>query len=181
MKKTVEVPEGVSARMEGNELAVSGPKGELRRSFRNARVKLRIEGNTIEVESDIERRKVNSLVGTWAAHIRNMIAGVQSGWSVTLKVVYSHFPVKIGVEGDRFVVQNFMGEKKARSAGIPEGVSVKADKDTVTVSGADKELVGQAAANIELCTKVRGYDKRVFSDGIYILGKPVQGAPEGGK
>ena len=54
---------------------------------------------------------------------------------------------------------------------LPKGVEVVIDKAEITVSSVDKELAGQAAANFEIVTKIRGRDKRVFQDGIYIINK----------
>ena len=64
---------------------------------------------------------------------------------------------------------NFLGERFPRTARIMPNVKVQAKGDQVLVSGIDKELVGQTAVNIELATKIRGYDPRVFQDGIYIV------------
>ena len=53
----------------------------------------------------------------------------------------------------------------------PKGVDIKIDKAEISVSSVDKELAGQAAANFEILTKIRGRDKRIFQDGIYIINK----------
>ena len=63
-------------------------------------------------------------------------------------------------------------------AKLPAGVTAEAKKDEIVITGLDKELVGQACGNIENVTRVTGRDKRVFQDGIYILGKPQ---PQEGK
>ena len=84
-----------------------------------------------------------------------------------------HFPVKMSLSDNTFVISNFLGEKSPRHAKILGDVKVSIDgKDnTVTVSGIDKEEVGQTAANIEQATKIKGYDPKVFQDGIYIVNK----------
>ena len=88
-----------------------------------------------------------------------------------MKTVYSHFPIKTSVEGNLFVIQNFLGERSARHAIILEGVTVVAKGDDVTVTGIDKEKVGQTVANIERATKVTRRDIRVFQDGVYRTSK----------
>jgi len=172
MEKTVTVPEGISVSREDNFLVVKGPKGELKKGFRHPRINLKIEGNTVNIKSDIDRKKINAVVGTWAAHLRNMAAGVKGGWESKLKVVYSHFPVKVNVEGDTVLIQNFGGERKPRTSKIVGDTKVEIKKDEIIVSGTDKEAVGQTSSNLELITKVKAKDKRVFQDGIYITSKP---------
>jgi large subunit ribosomal protein L6 len=86
-----------------------------------------------------------------------------------MKTVFSHFPIKNIVEGNHLVIQNFLGERAPRKADILPDVKVEVKAETITVSGVDKERVGQTAANIERATKVTNRDIRVFQDGIYII------------
>lgn len=171
MEKTVQVPEGVEVGYRDKTIAVRGPKGELTRVFSNPNIKIAIKGMEVKISSESERRKEKALVGTWTAHIRNMITGVTKGWEVRLKIVYSHFPMKFAVDGNRISIQNFLGSKNSKSIDIPEGIKVKNDKDTITVSGIDKEGVGQFSGYLETITRISGYDRRVFQDGIYITQK----------
>ena len=67
------------------------------------------------------------------------------------------------------MIQNFLGERYARKADILETVKVEVKAEIITVTGIDKEKVGQTAANIERATKVKNRDIRVFQDGIYIV------------
>ena len=171
LEKTVNIPEGVNASIEGDRLVISGPKGQLERIFKHHNVKMEVRDNKINVFSKEERRKPKALVGTWAALATNMIKGVQHEWEARLKSVYSHFPMKLLTEGDRFIIQNFLGEKAPRTAKIVEGTKVKIEKDQVIITGIDREKVGQTAANIEIAAKVTGYDRRIFQDGCYITQK----------
>ena len=171
-EKTVDIPEGVNASKQGNNLVVTGPKGQLEREFKHHIVKLEIKDNKINVSSKDDRRKLKALVGTWAALAKNIVTGVDKEWEVRLKSVYSHFPMKLAVEGNKFVIQNFLGEKAPRSAKIVEGTNVKVDKDYIIITGIDREKVGQTGANIEIAAKVVGYDRRIFQDGCYLVQKP---------
>lgn len=168
----VEIPENVNVEISGYTVKVSGPKGELTKDFSHARgIMLRKENNRVFVEAYFANRRIKALVGTIAAHIRNMIHGVTRGYRYKLKIIYSHFPISVVVdESERIVrIKNFLGEKADRIARIVGGdVKVKVEGEDVIVEGIDIEHVGQTAANIELATKVRGKDRRVFSDGIYI-------------
>ena len=181
MEKVVEIPEGVTVRVEGRKITVSGPKGELSRNIRGSPVKIEVSGDKATVASESDRRKIKSHAGTWAAHIRNMIIGVTQGWEARLRILYSHFPMKFTVEGDTVKIGNFLGERQDRITKVKGDVKVEVNKDLVTVTGNDREEVGQAAAVIEQSAKVRGFDKRVFQDGVHLIQKtaPME-APEGG-
>ncbi len=174
----VRIPQGVEVAIDGLKVTIKGPKGELTRDFSHARgILLRLdedeEGKKIVVETYFADRKRKALVGTIAAHIENMVIGVTKGFRYKLKIIYSHFPVSVKVEGDKVIIENFLGEKAPRIAKIVGNVKVLAKKDEVIVEGIDIEAVGQTAANIELATKVKDKDRRVFVDGIYIYEKGV--------
>ena len=92
-----------------------------------------------------------------------------------MEVFYSHFPMQVNAEGDEVVIENFLGEKAPRRTTIHGDTDVSIDGEELTISGADKEAVGQTAADIEQLTKVSGKDNRVFQDGVYITQKPRKG------
>ncbi len=169
----VEISEGVEVSFEGAKLTFKGPKGELSREFRHPKIKLEKKDGKIVMSSEDEKKKVKAMMGTWRAHMKNMETGVSKGWTCSLKLVYAHFPVKLEQKDSRLVIKNFLGAKSDRGAEILEGVEMKLEGDDVKLSGPDKEKVGQSSANIERATHVKGYDRRVFQDGIYSLGKPV--------
>ncbi len=170
-KDDIELPEGVTASREGDVLVIKGPKGENRREFRHFKLSMNVEKDNVQIYCRLPSIKQKALCGTWSAHVRNMVKGVRKGFEYELKIVYAHFPIKTQVKGEVFSIENFLGERFPRSARIMPNVSVKTKGDQVLVSGIDKEMVGQTAVNIELATKIRGYDPRVFQDGIYIVRK----------
>jgi len=100
-----------------------------------------------------------------------MMSGVAYGFQYKLKLVYSHFPIQVKVEGRTISIDNFLGERKPRSARIMGESSVVVQGDELVVTGIDKEEVGQTAANIEQATRIKGRDPRVFQDGIYLVEK----------
>jgi len=168
----VEIPDNVNVEISGYTVKVTGPKGELVRDFSHARgVLIRREDNRVIVEAYFANRRVKALVGTIAAHIRNMVRGVTKGYRYRLKIIYSHFPISVIVDESKRTIRikNFLGEKADRIAKIVgDDVKVRVEGEDVIVEGIDIEHVGQTAANIELTTKVKDKDRRVFSDGIYI-------------
>ncbi|MFP3172072.1 MAG: 50S ribosomal protein L6 [Acidilobus sp.] len=174
VERVVEVPQGVTVRVESLKVTVKGPKGEMQKDFSHARgVGIRVDGNKVIVEAWSADTKARALVGTIAAHIKNMIIGVTKGFRYKLKIISSHFPITVKVEKSRVVINNFLGEKAPRYATIMPGVTVKVQGQDVIVEGSDVEAVGQTAANIERATRITEFDRRKFMDGIFIYSREV--------
>lgn len=171
IEHSVTIPEGVTANIsEDGVVTITGPKGSLNRTFQSKVINLLEDGNGIIVRVDLPRRKQRALAGTWNAHLNNMVKGVTDGFTINLKAFYSHFPMTMQANGNTFTVNNYFGERVPRTAKILDNVEVKvSNKTEITVTGIDKEAVGQTAANIERCTTVKNRDRRVFQDGIYRL------------
>ncbi|NJE42703.1 50S ribosomal protein L6 [Thermococcus sp. GR6] len=177
VREEVEIPEGVEVTIERNVVKVKGPKGELERELKYPGVQIFTEDSKVVVFKEFPRKKDIAIARTFKAHIANMIKGVTEGFTYKLKVVYSHFPMTVKIQGDEVVIENFLGEKNPRRAKILPGVTVKVMGSEVIVEGIDKEAVGQTAANIEQATRITKWDRRVFQDGIYIVekaGKPIK-------
>ncbi len=170
-ERRVTIPAGVQVEIDGPVLKVKGQKGQLERNVRFPQIRTSIAGNDLVFSTDSDRKNVVAMVGTYAAHSMNMITGVSQGFEYRMKVVYSHFPIQLKLQGNKLEINNFLGEKKARYARIESGVHAKVGSDEVVLSGIDKELLGITSANIEHATKVRNRDPRVFQDGIYIVQK----------
>ena len=170
-ESSVDIPEGVTATMDGKMLIVEGPKGKLTRNMRYPGIDVSCDGAVFTVSTASVRKKIIAMVGTYAAHARNMCGGVTEGYEYKMKVVDSHFPIQLKKTEKALEIINFLGEKQPRIAGISEGVTVSTGNDEVTITGIDKELVGTTAARIERATHVRNRDPRVFQDGIYIVEK----------
>jgi len=177
IREEIEIPEGVEVTVENNVVKVKGPKGELERELKYPEVKIFMEDGKVVIYKDFPRKNDIAIVRTFKAHINNMIKGVTEGFTYKLKVVYSHFPITVKVQGDKVVIENFLGEKAPRLAQILPGVKVKVKGQEIVVEGIDKEKVGQTAANIEQATRITKWDRRVFQDGIYIVekaGRPIK-------
>lgn len=157
IEHSVTIPEGVTANIsEDGVVTITGPKGSLTRTFQSKVINLLEDGNGLIVRVDLPRRKQRALAGTWNAHLNNMVKGVTDGFTLNLKAFYSHFPMTMQANGDTFTVNNYFGERVPRTAKILDNVEVKvSNKTEITVTGIDKEAVGQTAANIERCTTVK--------------------------
>ncbi len=170
-ERTVEIPAGVTATIDGKTIIVEGPKGKLTRNMRYPGIDISCDGTVFTVSTASERKRIIAMIGTYAAHVRNMCGGVTEGYEYKMKVVYSHFPIQLKKTDKALEIINFLGEKQPRIARISEGVIVSTGNDEVILTGIDKELVGTTAARIERATHVRNRDPRVFQDGIYITEK----------
>ena len=167
----IAIPSGVTVTLDGDKVTVKGPKGEMSRIFKHPRVVIVVDGDLVRTYCEYPRINEKAMVGTYAAHIRNMIRGVTEGYTYTLKVVFSHFPMKVAVKGDVVEINNYMGGHAPRYAKIVGGCKVKISGADITVDGISIEDCGQTAANLERATSRLGFDKRVFQDGIYVVHK----------
>ncbi|MDW5563331.1 MAG: 50S ribosomal protein L6 [Methanomassiliicoccus sp.] len=171
LEERVAIPKGVTVAVNGSIVEVKGPKGKLSRDFYNPKTKVRLDGDHLVVSCQMPRVKDKAMIGTFASHLNNMIEGVTVGFEYHMKIVFSHFPMKTAVKGDKFIIDNFLGERSPRQAKILGDTKIVVKGNDVVLTGTDVEAVGQTAANIEYATKIWGYDPRVFQDGIYITEK----------
>jgi len=169
VSRIIQVPEGVAINLEGKKVTVKGAKGTLERDFSFIPISINAEGNTVRVWAEWPRKKEAALVGTIHSHIQNMISGVQKGFKYKIKIVFSHFPISVKVQGKTVLIENFTGERRARKAKIIGDVKVKVEAEDVVVQGLNLEDVSQTAANIEQGTKVKRKDPRIFLDGLYVF------------
>ena len=177
IEERVAIPKGVTVSSCGANVSVKGPKGTLQRELFHPKVKIRVEGDEVVVSAELPRVREKAMVGTFTSHITNMVEGVSIGFEYDMKIVYSHFPMKASVKGDKFVIENFLGERAPRKANILGDTKIQVKGADVILTGSDIEAVSQTAANIERATKIWGYDPRVFQDGIYIVTKAKKVSP----
>ncbi len=175
MRVELEIPETVTVEKDHLDVTVDGPEGTVTRRLWYPDVTVEVENEQVVIESDDENAKTNATIGTFESHVKNAFHGVTEGWEYTMEVFYSHFPMQVRVDGDEVVIENFLGEKAPRRTTIHGETDVAVDDEVVTLSGPNKEDVGQTAADIEQLTKVSGKDTRVFQDGVYITKKPAKG------
>jgi large subunit ribosomal protein L6 len=175
-EKKIEIPDSVKVEVAGNTVTVVGERGVLKREFKGVfgiDIQPAADGKVVVVKSESDDRKKKAVIGSIIAHMRNMIHGITKGYTAKLRIVYSHFPFTIKVEGDKILIQNFIGEKTNRVAKIiGSDTKIEVNGPDITVTGTDIEAVGQTSANMELVTKIKDHDQKVFQDGIYITEKP---------
>lgn len=166
--KFVGIPEGVEVKVERRIVTVKGEKGILTRNFSHASVSIDVKEGNVRVQANWPRKKEAALVGTICSHIKNMITGTTQGFTYKLKIVFSHFPISVKTSGKTVRIENFTGERSPRITKMAGDVTVLVKDDDVIVRGINIEDVAQTAANIELATKIKNKDPRVFLDGVYV-------------
>ena len=171
MKNEIIIPSGVEADVFKNKLTIKGKEGENSREFDLGEINLEKKDEKIILSCEKATKKEKRIINTSVAHIKNMIKGVQKKFEYQLKVCSSHFPITVKIEGDNAIIKNFLGEKVDRKIKLPKNAEVKLKGDMITIISIDKEIAGQAAANLEKVTKIRNRDRRIFQDGIYIINK----------
>ena len=151
-KKPIIIPENTEVKQEGSTITVKGPKGELTRVFRSE-VDIKIDGNIIELKSTNNSKFVRSLWGTYGSHLQNMISGVNTPYEKIL--VIEGVGYKAEVSGDKLVLS--LGFSHKIELAISKDLEVDVKKNVITISGIDKEVVGQFAAEIRSYRKPEPY------------------------
>ncbi|MFA6397394.1 MAG: 50S ribosomal protein L6 [Candidatus Paceibacterota bacterium] len=157
-KQIIQIPEKTEVKKDGSFIIVKGPKGELKREFKFDVIEVKIENNEITlnpVKSDIFAR---ALWGTYGSHLKNMILGVNTPFEK--KLILEGIGFKSEVVGKNL---NFaLGFSHPVIVPIPDGLEVKAEKNNITISGIDKESVGQFAAKVRSLKKPEPYKGKGF-------------------
>ena len=167
----MEMPAGVTVTLQGRALSVKGKLGEAKKNYDKINVNVAVEGNKVVFSPFSSKKKDNVIINTVSSIVNNMVTGVTKGYTYKVKVVYAHFPITVKTKGRQILVENFVGERSPRIADIVGDCKVTVEGDDVIVKGVSLEDVGQTAANVELATKIKKKDQRIFLDGLYIYHK----------
>jgi large subunit ribosomal protein L6 len=169
---TLEIPDGISVSLEERVISVKGKLGTIKKDFTKLPAFLTIENNIVKIEPYGTRRKDFAISKTAQSIINNMIKGVQNGYKYRMKIVFAHFPITVKIKDGKVHVENFFGERKARiSSIVGDSTKVAIEGDDIVITGPHLEHVSQTAANIELSTRVKNKDQRVFLDGVYVYSR----------
>lgn len=157
-KQTIIIPAGTEVNLSGITFSVKGPKGSLTRNFPGD-VTIHINGNEITfTKKEGSDHTVNALWGTYASHVKNMVEGVNTGY--TKKLILEGVGFKSEVSGSS--INLALGFSHPVKVAIPEGLTVTAEKNVVTVSGIDKESVGAFSAKLRSLKKPEPYKGKGF-------------------
>lgn len=143
-KNPVTVPDGVTVELSADTFKAKGKLGELSMNVAND-VDVKVEDNLISVTPKGDSKKARSLWGTTRARINNIVTGVNEGFKIDLEI--NGVGYRAAVEGKDLVLA--LGFSHPVRQAIPEGVTVKCERPTaVSISGADKQVIGQFAAEV---------------------------------
>ena len=151
-KQEIQIPTGVQVTKDGAVLKVVGPKGTLTKVFRDD-VTINIADKMVTLNITRNDKFSKSLWGTYASHIKNMIKGVETPYQK--KLILEGVGFKSEVKGKEFVFA--LGFSHPVVVGIPEGITATAEKNNITITGIDKELVGSFTAAIRALKKPEPY------------------------
>ena len=151
-KQPIIIPPKTSVTREGDIISVKGPLGELRRTFIDD-VTITITPESITLLPANEEPFSKILWGTYASHLRNMIAGVNAPYKKTLFIEGVGFRAEIS--GKKLILS--IGFSHKVEMPIPEGITMTSEKGAMTITGIDKDLVGQFAAKIREQKKPEPY------------------------
>jgi large subunit ribosomal protein L6 len=142
-KQPIPIPEGVELKISGERVEVKGPKGKLSRPFVPL-VKIESDGRTALVTPTENSRRANAFHGLFRTLVNNMVVGVSQGFSRQLEMVGVGYKADLQGRAINFA----LGYSHPINFQLPEGIEAAVDRQRITVSGIDKELVGQTAAKI---------------------------------
>lgn len=178
-KKPIPIPPGVEVKVDGNSIKVKGTKGELIQEI-HPLVKIGVVDNLVKIEvSNPKIKKQKALWGLFGSLVKNMIEGVTKGFEKKLEIIGIGF--KAAVSGNKLTLN--LGFTHQIEFDIPKGIIIIVEKNILTISGFDKQLVGETAARIRALKKPEPYKGKgiKYIDEVVRrkAGKAIKGATEG--
>lgn len=165
-KIPVSIPSGVEVTLVDGMITVKGPKATLTRPVRDD-VSIAIENGEVTLQPG-KTPLAKALWGTYAAHIRNMVTGVTEGFTRVLEIEGVGYRAE--VKGSDLVLS--VGYSHPVPLAIPEGITATVEKSVITLTGSDKDALGQFAADIRKIRKPEPYKgKGIRYQGEYIIRK----------
>ena len=156
-KNPIEITSGATVTVTDHTVTIKGAKGELSKTFR-PEISIEVKDNAIVLTPKGDSVFVRSLWGTVGSHVRNMMEGVTKGFEK--KLILEGVGFKSAVAGSSLDLA--LGFSHPVKVAIPAGLTVTADKNIITISGIDKELVGQFSAHVRSLKKPEPYKGKGF-------------------
>lgn len=152
-KQPIVIPDKTEVNVSEGKILVKGPHGALSREFRTADVEINVVDKEVSVVPKRSTKISRSLWGTYASHIKNMISGVNKPF--VKKLVVEGIGYRVEVSGMNIVLS--VGYSHQVTLPIPEGITVSVEKNEITVTGSDKEVVGEFTAKVRAVRKPEPY------------------------
>jgi large subunit ribosomal protein L6 len=164
-KKPIEIPSGVNVTISDGKINVKGPKGEIELKTR-PEIKIEINGNQINLTPAIESKATPALWGTARSILSNAVNGVATGFEKKLEIEGVGY--KANIEGNGLLIE--VGYSHPVKFEKPQGIEFATAKNVITISGADKKLVGETAAQIRKIRPPEPYKGK----GIRYVGEKIR-------
>lgn len=164
-KQPIQIPENVEVKIIQDGIKVKGPKGELNQSI-PSQIEVALKEKELVVTPRQKTKETPALWGLFRSLIFNMVQGVSQGFEKKLEIEGVGY--RASLQGNKLVLN--LGFSHPIEIEAPEGIEFKVDKNIITVSGIDKQLVGQMAAKIRAQRKPEPYKGK----GIHYLGEVIR-------
>jgi large subunit ribosomal protein L6 len=155
-KKPIAIPKGVTVKVDGNVVAVKGPKGELRQPLPPG-ISAAVEDGSLVTKKESDTRELSKFHGLARSLVNNAVTGVSAGWKKELDIVGVGYRAEM--KGQQVVLA--LGYSHPIMFDVPKGIDIAIEKQThITVTGVDRQLVGQVAANLRRLRKPDPYQQK---------------------
>jgi len=156
-KRPISIPEKTDVSVADGVLTVKGPLGTLAKDV-HPHVTVAVEDGAVVVAPANDTRLAKALWGTYASHVKNMFKGVHQPY--TKKLILDGIGYRMAVSGNTLTLN--VGYSHPVAMQLPEGITATVEKNELTISGIDKEVVGQFAANVRAVKKPEPYKGKGF-------------------
>lgn len=166
----LEVPSTISVSINGDVISIKGKAGSASKKFNTKYMSVKLLGSKLEIGFPASKKfeKMSRYMQTTIENqVKKAFASVENGIETKMQIVYSHFPISIDNKGKKLFIKNILGSRLAREANVVGDTKVEVKGQDITIKGSDAYDVGQTVANITKACETKGYDSRVFQDGIY--------------
>jgi large subunit ribosomal protein L6 len=163
-KQPITIPAGVTITVDEQAIVVKGPKGELSQ-FTMPGVNVKVDGDKVIVTRDSDEKEHRSKHGLLRTLINNMIVGVTQGFEKKLEI--NGVGYRVALAGSALKMN--LGFSHEVIYELPEGIQAKVEQNTITISGINKQMVGQVAAEIRALKKPEPYKGK----GIQYVGERI--------
>jgi len=151
LQRVIELPEGVSATVDGNVVTLKGNGKVITKNFDMGRVDVRVEANQFKIGSELATRRESKMIGTMWAHVNNMVKGLKKEFVYKLEIANVHFPMNVKLEGDKVIIKSLLGETTKRIARVMPNSKVEITSTITNLQTLKLQLqsLGQSTTQVD--------------------------------
>ena len=170
-EEIINITDNITIKQNKTHLHIRGPLGTTSKNFRKIPIKFSLNKNELHIRTTDNKKKDYAILHTVKSIIMNLIDGLTIGYTIKMKIVYSHFPISIKIKNNEIHIENFIGERHPRIVKLHGSTKAKMVSGDIILTGNVLTEITQTAADLQLKTKIKNKDPRVFLDGIFIYSK----------